>query len=86
MPSNLDQATSKAAEPLPLTAQELDQLAALMRKRSALSSQRRPGTAGPAGAGGNAHLTDSSPASGSRERSGGERTGGNGQADILTLT
>ena len=60
------------------TFDELDQLAALMRKRSALSSQRRPGTAGPAGAGGNAHLL-------SRERPGGDRAGGNGPADVLML-
>ena len=60
------------------TFDELDQLAALMRKRSALSSQRRPGTAGPAGAGGNAQFL-------SRERPGGDRVGGNGPADILTL-
>ena len=60
------------------TFDELDQLAALMRKRSALSSQRRPGTAGPAGAGGNAHLL-------SRERPGGERSGGNAPAEILML-
>ena len=60
------------------TFDELDQLAALMRKRSALSSQRRPGTAGPAGAGGNAQLL-------SRERPGGDRAGGNGPADVLML-
>ena len=59
------------------TFDELDQLAALMRKRSALSSQRRPGTAGPAGAGGNAHLL--------RERAGGDLPGGNVPAEILTL-
>jgi len=59
------------------TFDELDQLAALMRKRSALSSQRRPGTAGPAGAGGNAHLL--------RERPGGDLPGGNAPAEILTL-
>ena len=60
------------------TFEELDQLAALMRKRSALSSQRRPGTAGPTGAYGNAHLLG-------RKRPGGERTIGNSPVEILTL-